>query len=201
MSPANTKRLVKVKKTRIKELKSKPSQKYVGSQKKLSKCYVQITKEGFNSMPPIYQEIVRLINEEGYSWQKAALKVGYAKGMAYPIKKRILTRYALKSKKMEKKAYTVINDILDNKAKVSAIKQVKDRKTGKRVTLIHKQTPDFSHQLQAANMIFERTQPVPKGPLVTVTNNFSPVDLDKYRNKELKKYNEKEPIDITPIEV
>lgn len=163
----------------------------------LQKRYIHITSENLAKLPPIYQEIVRLINDEGLSWEKACVAVGYSPTTKSRIKKRI-SKYSISSTKMEKKAYTVFSDILDNKTKVSEVAYVIDKKTGKKIKLVKKHAPDFSHQLTAATAVIDRTQPIPRGPLVVNNNNFSPVNLDKYRNKELRALGEGDVRDITP---
>lgn len=166
--------------------------------KTLSKNYINITEENFNKLPPVYQKIVRLINEENYSWQKACMKVGYAKGMSTPIKKRI-NKYAITSEKMEKKAFTVLNDVLDNKPKLQSIKEVKDKKTGKKIKLKHLAHPDYGQQIQVADMVLKRTQPEPKTPQ-KVEHNFNFIDLSRYKNPELLSSNDTREIQAEEVE-
>jgi hypothetical protein len=81
---------------------------------------------------------------------------------------------------MEKKAFTVLNDVLDNKPKLQAVKEVKDKK-GYKVKLKHMVHPDYKEQIQVADMILKRTQPEPKTPQ-KVEHNFNFIDLSRYKN-------------------
>lgn len=125
--------------------------------------------EGLN---PVYKDFIKLVRE-GYSLKAASCKLGYTPRYGSKLKSKI-EKLSLKHGKIVKKAHKIVVDVLDGKESKDTVLL----KNGRKVTV--KIKPSLSQQIDVAKMVYDRYEPIQKGSLVTINQNFHPVDLDEY---------------------
>lgn len=125
-------------------------------------------------VPLKYKKFIKLL-EKGNTLKDSAKLMGYNEKHGYEIGKKLM-KYSLKNEKLVKKSYKVLDDIISNKPKLKKVKV--DKKGNKKEIVIY---PSHQNQIRVAEMVYDRYEPVIKGPLVNITNNLSPIDLSKYR--------------------
>lgn len=115
------------------------------------------------------KKFIKLI-KRGFTIKEATISMGYGinKGQREAIK---LVKYSLRSDKLVKKAHKVIEEVLANTPKLQKVKGEKEIYS----------YPTHNHRIKAAEMVYERYEPVVKAPLVQLNQALSPIDLSRYK--------------------
>ena len=108
---------------------------------------------------------VDLLQQNGFSVTETAKALGISRVQAGKIKNKIAPKYDLTSRKYLKLAAHAVKSTLSGEAVGSA------------------DAPKASTVLQAAQMVYDRVQPVQKAADAPQTTNFIQVNIDQYNER------------------
>lgn len=112
--------------------------------------------------------------KKGKTLRDAAISAGYNEKHGTKIVNK-LVKYSLKNEKIVKKSYKVLEDIISNTPKLKKIKA-----DGTKVMSY----PTHTQRIKVAEMVYDRHEPVVKGPLIQINQQLSPIDLSKYKLRD-----------------
>ena len=112
--------------------------------------------------------------KKGKTLRDAAISAGYNEKHGTKIVNK-LVKYSLKNEKIVKKSYKVLEDIISNTPKLKKIKA-----DGTKVMSY----PSHTQRIKVAEMVYDRHEPVVKGPLIQINQQLSPIDLSKYKLRD-----------------
>lgn len=164
---------MKKKDNKIGDVREIPKGMYKGTSLNNEKREQLLSMLNDPKVPLKYKKLIQLVSK-GYTLKDSAKLMGYSPKYGSKIANN-LVKYSLKNEKIVKKSYKVLEDIISNTPKLKKIKA-----DGTKVMSY----PSHTQRIKVAEMVYDRHEPVVKGPLIQINQQLSPIDLSKYKLRD-----------------